>query len=487
MNNFRVTSFAVGNRAIQFQSRHNAEILKYQEQISSGIRLQKPSDDPIAFRQISSLTSRLTELYSDRQSLNNAQSILNASAIQIQEYSNVLTRAQSLAQQGIQAFDDNAREALALEVDGLLTQLKDLSNSTFNGAYIYGGTKSSGPPFSFAEPDINGRTLSVSYSGSEKNSRAYVGEAVSIDTYYSGLEIFSNKNRSATVVHGNTGIKSGPGTDTLVGKVELQITHDLTEYQGVSGIQPGTRSASLDSIIGEVGVHSVTIVDTAGDGSAGTISLNGGPEVAFTNADTDLRVESGASGEVVYVDTSAIAAGFNGTVDIRATGSLSVDGGRSKTAIDFTNDQIVSDSETGNFAVLDTVDVTTTGTNTLEFPGTSDAFQLLYDLSVDLRNENGFSNAEAAATLNRRLGELESMHDHALSILGEQSTSLATLESLNFRIEDLEISVETQLVDLQSTDIPEAVLRLENSRSLLQYTYAVTAQISSLGLLDFLR
>lgn len=483
---YRVTSFAIGSRAIQFQAKHNAEILKYQEQISSGLKLQRPSDDPIAFRQVSSLTSRLTELSADKQSLSSAKSILSASVIQVQEFGNILSRAKMLTQQGIQALDDNEREALALEVDGLLAQLKDISQSTFDGAFIYGGTKSDSAPFTFADPTSVGGTLSVTYNGSDKNSRAYVGEAVSVDTYYSGLEIFSNNNRSDTVVFGNTGIKSGPGTDTLVGKAELQITHDTTEYLGASGLLTGTDSAALDSIIGDVGTHSVTIVDTSGDGSSGTISLNGGPEIAFTNTDTNLEL-TGSSGEVVYVDTTAIAAGFNGNVDIRATGNLSVDGGASTTAIDFSNDQIVSDSNSGRFAILDTTDVTSVGTNNLEFPGTSDAFQLLYDLSVDLRNERGLSNTELSGSLDRRLGELDAMNDHAFSILGEQSTSLATLESLNFRLEDLEISVETQLSEIQSTDIPEAVLRLENSQALLQYTYAVTAQISSLGLLDFLR
>ncbi len=484
--NYRVTSFAIGSRAIQFQAKHSSAILKYQEQISSGVRLQKASDDPIAFRQVTSLTSRLTELAADKQSLSNAKSILSSSVVQIQEFGNILTRAKSLTQQGIQALDSSEREALALEVDGLLTQLKDISQSKFDGAFIFSGTKSDQVPFEFADPTFNGGTLSVTYNGSAKNSRAYVGEAVSVDTYYSGAEIFSLKDRADTIVFGNTGIQSGPGTDTMVGKAELQITHDTTEFLGVSGLQPGTDSGLLDSIIGDIGTHSVSIVDTSGDGSAGTISLNGGPEVAYTNTDTNLQIEGGF-GEVIFIDATSISAGFSGVIDVRASGSLSVDGGASKTPIDFSNDQVVTDSASGRFAVLDSTDVKSVGSNDLEFPGTSNAFQLLFDLATDLRNERGLSNTDIAGSLNRRLGELDAMSNHAFSALGEQSTSLATIERLEYRIEDLELSVESQLIDVQATDIPEAVLRLENSQALLQYTYSVTARISSLGLLDFLR
>jgi flagellin-like hook-associated protein FlgL len=114
-------------------------------------------------------------------------------------------------------------------------------------------------------------------------------------------------------------------------------------------------------------------------------------------------------------------------------------------------------------------------------------FQVLYGLAQDLRNERGLNGPESSAAIGRRLDELAFVSDQAFGILGEQSTSLQTLESLEFRIEDLQVSVETQLSDIQSTDIPEAVVRLENSQALLQYTYAVTAQISNLGLLEFLR
>ncbi|QEG23379.1 flagellar hook-associated protein FlgL [Mariniblastus fucicola] len=484
--NYRVTSFAIGSRAIQFQAKHNAAILKYQEQISSGVKLQRPSDDPIAFRQVTSLTSRLTELAADQQSLSSAKSVLSASVVQIQDFGSIISQAKGLAQQGIQALDNNEREALALEVDGLFNQLKDISQATFDAAFIYGGTRSDHTPFSFGEPTSDGGPLSVTYHGSENNSRAYVGEAVSVDTYYSGQEVFSNPDRGETIVFGNTGVKSGQGTDTLIGRAELQITHDTTEYLGGSGLLPGTDSQSLDTIIADVGTYSISIADTSGDGSAGTISFNGGPPVDYTNTDTNLQI-TGSSGELVYVDASAITPGFNGTVDVRATGNLSVDGGASQTPIDFSADQIVTDSHSGRFAILDTSDVNSVGTNSLEFPGTSDAFQLLHGLAIDLRNERGLSNGDLTDSLDRRLGELDAMSDHAYSILGEQSTSLSTLENLNYRLEDLEISVQTQLADVQATDIPEAILKMENSSALLQYTYAVTAQISSLGLLDFLR
>ncbi len=184
---------------------------------------------------------------------------------------------------------------------------------------------------------------------------------------------------------------------------------------------------------------------------------------------------------------SNIAAGFVGSVDITADGTLSVDGGLSTTPIDFSGNQTIFDSTSGKFTNINSSAIERTGDDQLEFPGTADAFQALYELAQDLRNTRGLSAAELTEALDRRIGELGQLSDHVLSVVGQQSTSLQALQRLGTRNDDLALETETQLSDLQSTNIPETVLRLQNDQNLLQFTYAITAEINSISLLDFLR
>ena len=481
--NFRATSFAIGSRAIRFSALHNADLLKFQEQISSGQRLQRPSDNPITYRQVTALTSRLTELRTDTQSLNGAKSVLNMSVVQVEEFSQLMTSARSLALQGVQVVDDNERNALKLEVDGILNQMQNIANSKFDGSFIYGGTLTGSAPFTFSEPTDAGGTLSVEYHGSYRNSRAAVGESVTVETYYSGNSVFANSNRGETIVIGETGAQPGLGTDTMIGRASLTVAHLRTDFTGASGVLNGRDAVAHNTIIGN---HQLTIVDLAGDGSSGTVSLDGSTPVPFTSADTNLEVKNNF-GEVVFLDTSAITPGFNGTFDIDATGQISIDGGKSFTEIVSDESLVVTDSVSGKFATIDTRNIERVGVDSIEFEGTSDAFQILFELSQDLENGRNLSNSDLADALNRKVGELEKMTDHALGVLGEQSTSLKTLELLEYRIQDLELSVETQLSDIQSTNIPETVLRMENSQQLLEYTYAVTARLNSIDLINFLR
>ena len=116
-----------------------------------------------------------------------------------------------------------------------------------------------------------------------------------------------------------------------------------------------------------------------------TVSLNGGPPVNFLSSDTNLEV-TGRNGEVVYLNTTSITPGFSGDVGVTANGTLSVDGGLSTIAVDFSNNQPVLHSETGLVTYVDTQNILKAGEETLVYRGTADVFQTLQFLASDLRN-----------------------------------------------------------------------------------------------------
>ncbi|MCA9138781.1 MAG: flagellar hook-associated protein FlgL [Planctomycetales bacterium] len=484
--NSRVTASTFTRNAIHFTSLHSSKLLKAQQQITSGLQFELPSEEPIAYRQVRSLETRFVELQADKTVINRATSTLNASVSQIQDMTDLIRQSRTLIQQGIQALDSDERNALATEIDALLAQAKTIGIAQFNGSYLFGGTRSGEPPFTFSEPLRENGLIEVTYGGSHQRSQTHIGDSISIDTYYDGSAIFGKSGRQSPVIIGSTGAAHGGGTDTLVGRATLQVRHDTTTFSGASGVVAGTDSAALDTILGPPGAHQLTIVDTSGDGSFGTVSLNGGDPVPYSNTDTNLRVD-GLFGQTIYLDTTSISAGFNGTVDIDSSGTLSVDDGASTIPIDFSSSQLVSDADSGRFVRIDSSNIDSVGDDFLEFPGTSDLFQILHATAADLRNNRQLNGAQYAESLNRRMDELDKASAKIFSVMGEQSTSLKTMETMEYRVDDLMLSVESSIGELQATDFPDAVLRLENSQTLLQYTYAVTANINSLGLLEFLR
>jgi flagellin-like hook-associated protein FlgL len=301
-----------------------------------------------------------------------------------------------------------------------------------------------------------------------------------------GDMVFQSAAREPTVVVGKSGATSGTGTDTAVGSKQLMVIHDSTTFTGGSGILTGTDSAAGDTIIGPSGSNVFQINDTSGTGTSGTISLNGGDPVVFNNTMTNLVV-TGPLGVKIHVDTTGITAGFNGSVDVEATGSLSLDGGITRTAISFSANQQITDPRDGTLVNLDTTAIRRAGTDHVEFPGTSDVFSVLRELRDDILNTRNMPDSTRSDSLSRRIGDIERIQDHVLDMVGVQSVSLEQIDRLESRTGDLKLAERIEYSDTVSADIAEAVLRLKELNNLQQFTMAAVGQLLTPNLLNYIQ
>lgn len=472
----RVTPLMSLSQAISSARQHSSRLSDLQLQASTGIRLHRPSDDPQAIRDL--LARKLDESRIDVQleNINDARLTLNESVSTLLDVNKLLVRARNIALDGNQS---QTTDLLADEVDVLLNRLVDLANTETNGSYLFSGASLQQKPF-----QVQGS--GVSYRGAAEQTSVVVAPEIGVDTRLSGGDVFQPKDRDKSLIVGRTGATSGTSVDSAVGRGTLTVRHILTTYAGASGIQPGSSSVHGDTIIGAAGSLTLTINDTSGTGAAGTISLDGGLAVAFTNTDTDLRL-TGSNGEVVFVDTTSIAAGFSGSVSITADGTLSTDGGITEVPIDFSTNQAVINSETQKVTYINSVAIQGTGSDSIEYLATSDAFQALAELRDDLRNTRNLNQSQFHEAIERRIGEIDRIHNHVLSVVGQQSITLEDLQVIERRLEDTQLSTREAISALESADIAEVAIRLQSEQNLLQFTFATTARLFDQSLLNFLR
>lgn len=477
----RISQAQITKSAVMHLAGQSAEMFKKQQEISTGLRIQRPSDDPSGMRRSLIQKDRIERLDAHISSIQLSQSRLSQAAVQLQDANTLLVRARAIALQAPQTTDSSEVNALAAELDGILNQLVSIGNSQDENGYLFSGTASYTLPF----PAGTSNDGESAYAGSQANTQLLITGDVARDALLPGDLIFQPVSRETTIITGRTGAKPGTGTDTARGTRELQISHLSTSYWGASGVTAGTNSGTGDTIIGPVGANHLEVIDSSGNGTAGTFSLNGGPAVTFTNADTNLLV-TGPNGEQIYLDASAIFPGFNGTVDITSTGTISIDGGATVAPISFTANEVVTDSRNGTIVNLDTSSINRTGTDQLEFPGTTDVFNTIRSLRDDLLNTRNLSPSDRAIALNNRLGDLERVHDHILDIIGVQSVSLEQIDRLQSRTEDLKLSGESEYSNTVSADIAESVTRLQELTNLQQFTMAAVGQLLTPNLLNYI-
>ncbi|MEE2641896.1 MAG: hypothetical protein VX768_14810 [Planctomycetota bacterium] len=453
-----------------------------QFQASSGLKHQRLSDDPIASERLFSLKRTVNSLDANKAVMDEVESTLNLSVSNLTEAHQIVRNLQQISIQARQA-DDAELPILASQVDDLLGRLVNLANATENDRYQYGGQNDKTTPY-VRNPE--GDYPPYLYQGGNEALEVTISENIRMDIYRPGQEIFGSLARGETVFVGETGAKPGAGTDSAKIQGSLQVVHSLTSYPGGSGVAAGTDSVNGDTIIGALGTHQLNLIDTSGTGASGTVQLNGGPEFNWSSADDNLKIE-GPKGEVVFLDTQGIAAGFSGAVDLVADGTLSVDGGVSTVPIDFSNNQLLTDTQTDDVTNVDSSEIVRVGSELIEYTGTSDLFSTITELKNDLLNSRGLVGKQWDQSLLRRGQDLEGHANAIIETVGEQSVSLESLVGLRERNRAYSLEVTQVIDDVEGADLTEVVLQLQEEQNLLQYTFAVTSSILSQNLLDYLK
>jgi flagellar hook-associated protein 3 len=478
---------SITQQALASAREQTTALVKLQTEAATGKRIQVPSDAPSDAVAALAADGQDVRLGAYLDNINGATSQLNAGVSALRDAGDILTTARQLAIEGSSSVNTpQAMDGLATEVDQLIGRLLNTANVQSGDEYLFSGTATRTQPFVVTATDNQGRPVSVAYRGSTDRAVVNIGAGRTIATLYSGSEALQGQGRGTTVFQGPTGAAAGTGTDSAIGQGTLQVRHTATSYAGTSGVAAGTGSAAGDTILGPAGTHQLTIVDTSSNGSAGTVSLDGGPAVPFTSADTNLRV-GGPQGQAVFVDATAITAGFNGTVDITATGTLSVDGGATTVPINFSGNQVVTDSRTGAVTNVNCTAIRSTGDDHLDYTGTYDAFSVLMALRDDLRNTAGRSPTDQINAIAGRVSELQRIQDSVLHSVGEQSASLEHLQGLQNNYQDLQLSARSLSTQLQGADITEVAVQLQAEQNQLRLTLAATAQVLGVNLLDFLK
>ena len=482
----RVTQSQMAITARSYFAKQTSELYKIQQQISSGLRFQRPSEDPASLRRSLIQKDRVQRFETHETSIQHVKSRLQQSEVYLTDANDILTRAKEVALQAPQTTDDGERQVLARELNGILEQLISVANSRDESGYLFSGTAADKEPFPGLTATSGTSSGKVTYAGTSATTQLHLAGDVSRQAMIPGDVIFQSTGREQTVLIGRSGTAAGSGTDTATGVRQLLITHTGTTYSPGSGVAAGTGSVGGDTILGSAGAHRLQIVDTSGTGTFGTISLDGGEPVSFTNSNTNLEVIS-ALGDRVYLDTTGISPGFNGTVDLTGDGTMSIDGGQTSTAITFAASQTITDSRDGSVVYLNSSGTLRTGTDQLEFPGTNDIFNTIRALRDDILNTRNLQPQDLQASLNRRVGDIERTQEHLLDVVGIQAVSMQQIERLEARTGDLKLSEQQEYSDTTSADMSEAVIRLQELNNLQQFTMAAVGQLLTPNLLNYIQ
>ena len=137
------------NRAVSLMGRQQTALAELQEKVSTGKELVRPSDSPELAVNIARIKSSIGEMDAFKSSLNAVNDRLRIEESYLDGAKDVLIKLKQLTLQGANAsMSGRDKEVLALQVDELIAEIKNLANGTdANGNYLFAGSRVTTPPY----------------------------------------------------------------------------------------------------------------------------------------------------------------------------------------------------------------------------------------------------------------------------------------------------------------------------------------------------
>ncbi len=206
------------------QQQINADL----QQIASGQSVQAPSDNPAA---AAMLVRNAGETAADdqfRRSISSVQGEMQNADSALSSVVTALQRAITLGVEGANGtLNSTDRAAIAVEVQGIQSQLLSLANLSYQGKYVFAGTATQTAPYVVDASAPAG----VRYVGNDTTNRVTVGRQLSLPANLPGSQLFSAPGHDIfqAVQDLITGLGTGTGVDTAVTTIQRAYDHLNTQ------------------------------------------------------------------------------------------------------------------------------------------------------------------------------------------------------------------------------------------------------------------
>ncbi len=504
----KVTQNMINSKVINNINTIRNTMLTLQNQLSSGKRVNKPSDDPVNATQILTLQNRVTQ---DTQFLRNvdyAKGWLQQSEGALSSVNRLVTRAKELALQQSNSVSYNAanRTQVAAEIGQMINELIGIGNESIGSRYVFGGTITDPAPVGSG---------GVFY-GSSQGYTTQVDETSTFNYGVSASRVFANDfNPNISLTTPVSSLFKGAGAGTL-GLVSV------TNRAGTTGTVDLTGAATVGDIINRFnasGLNITAAINASGNGISltdatasptGNLIISDGGDGLSTA--TKLRISGNRAGSTISggdIDPAAtgttLISELNGGAGLTLN-QIHIQNGAASGIVTLSGSATLQDViNTVNASGLNvTATINASGTGIDINSNSSSTVAIVSDVANDntassLGMQGGknlimtFTTLQKALLANDRAGILNSITnlDASLNTVNQVRAEIGgkvnRLESRTSILENNGVENEISLTYLRDTDMTQASMDFFKQKAAQDAALSTAAKIMNTTLMDFLR
>ena len=151
----RVTQGMLSNNMLNNLMNSQAKMDKYLEQLYSGKKISRPSDDPVIAMKGMNYRAQLIEVEQFQRNTGEVNSWMDNSDSALDQATKAMHRLRDLAlKAGNAAYGDEELKSIQAEAEQIKADLIDIANTNVNGKYIFNGTNTDTKPITVDDGDL---------------------------------------------------------------------------------------------------------------------------------------------------------------------------------------------------------------------------------------------------------------------------------------------------------------------------------------------
>lgn len=160
----RITSNMLSSNYLRNMQRNLTNMKTLQNQLASGSQIQKASENPYTASRSMQLHAEISANKQYNENIKDVSNLLDTTDTALSQMGNVFGRIETLlVNAGNGAYGQDERTSIQDEVKEKVNELSQILNTSFDGSYIFGGTKTASKPttvvdgvLQYADKDGNG-------------------------------------------------------------------------------------------------------------------------------------------------------------------------------------------------------------------------------------------------------------------------------------------------------------------------------------------
>lgn len=437
-------------------------------QLSSGLKLNQPGDDPSIIAQDLVLHGTIAAQSSATSLSTAAQNELTVTDSSLAALTSILQSARSITVASATDVIPNGsqRQIQAKQIDGLLGEAIGLANAQYGNQYVFGGTAAlTSPPVTATGSPANG----VSFTGNLQNRTETINgvsyqvgttlqQAFNYNATDGTLSVFQllanlrntmntepavDQSGAAVNAHGQTIYGASSPAPTTLGQLAASPRVSAIQLQGDNAVGPGSPYYSL----------TINGVNNVGNAQSQTFT--------FTNA---TAVDGAVGSDSVVGDINAATANTGVTASWNVAAQRLV---LTSTAPNSTPFSVTNTATPLGAGIPPSTAAATTTSN----------FQQVFGLQ---------SQADVINNLSTQIGDIDKTLNNVLQARSQVGSTIQSLASTASTVAGQQTDAKAQESGFEDTNIAQATSQFTLVQTTLQAAYAVTSRVEGKSLMDYL-